>query len=54
MNCSPRVLSTLSYCLFQVHLVSILEEYKINRQQKEEEKRRNRVDFGFLSLAPAF
>lgn len=28
---------------FQVRLVSILEEYKLTRQQKEEEKKKHRV-----------
>ncbi|WOL09373.1 65-kDa microtubule-associated protein 6 [Canna indica] len=37
-----------------VRLVSILEDYKFMRQQKEEEKRRYRVDFSFLSPALAF
>jgi protein regulator of cytokinesis 1 len=33
----------LSFCSLQVRLVSILEDYKLTRQQREEEKRRYRV-----------
>lgn len=38
---SPKFIS--SYCL-QVRLVSILQDYKLARQQREEEKKRCRVN----------
>lgn len=35
---------------FQVRLVSILEDYKLSRQQKEEEKKRYRVNSSYAAL----
>lgn len=43
VGCSSKSASTCPVCGFQIRLLSMLEEYTILRQEKEQERRRQRV-----------
>lgn len=54
VGCSSKSASKCPVCGFQIRLLSMLEEYNILRQEKEQERRRQRVMSSIFTLVQHF